>query len=487
MLLLQKEKITKIRFINELLLYKSNMKKSRKKFCNKISNYLNNNSLADIIKIIKKFNKKQIFLLSNFVGIPIYLAIIIILFPEIAELNKWPNYSFCLILLFLLLLYGFLFFIFFRYHLIKHKKDKKEKWNILQTIALLLSNRITKNDIIFNLISMIFLFYFSIIYLVWIMKYQILEFFSSFIFLGLLLTFAFNAIWLLNVIVGIQDDGKRTTIWFVITIFISFGWFYFIILYNKLKAFLPIISTNISSIQILQWAISVSLPIIVTIIIWRFSKKKVNLFLKEKHYSKKSWNKIFISKRKDILGNSTLIFLFIFLTFFPSLLILAENFNVLITFGDLFNLFIFQVILTFPLIFFFMSEFVREIVYNLFNWHLFFNIKYGTSNNNLNELNKLVKISGKCYAISCKNEFKEMMYDDFDQQFLLTVDECKQNIQVVRLLEKTPFFDSKNIVKENDEIFLIGEIRKIYEGWIKQEEENIFIAYHIFSNKDQEE
>lgn len=459
------------------------MKKSWGKISKKFSNYFKNNLLVDIIKIIKKFSEKQIFILINFVCTPIYATVITILLTKIVELNKWPNYSFYLVFLFLLLFYGYIFFIIFRYHLKRYKKDKKEKWNILQTITQLLNKRVTKKDIIFNMINTILFFYLSIFALVWIMKYQTLEFFSSFIFLGFLLAFATNVIWFLNAVVGIQDDSKRTTTWFVVAIFISFVWPYFLILYKKIKAFLPSISSNISSIQILQWVIGVSLPIIVTIVIWRFSKKKVNLFLKEKHYSKKSWNKIFISKRKDILGNSTLIFLFVFLFFFPSLVFLVEKYNEIVTISELLFILIFQLILAFPFIYIFMSEFVRELVDNLFNWHLFFNIKYGACDNSLNELNKLIKISGKCYAISCKNEFKEMMHDDFDQQFLLTVDECKQKLQVVRLLEKTPLFDSKNVVKENDEIFLIGEIRKIYEGWIKQEEKNIFIAYHIFSKK----
>ena len=55
------------------------MKKSWGKISNKISNYFKNNSLADIIKIIKKFSENQIFILFNFVCIPVYATIITIL------------------------------------------------------------------------------------------------------------------------------------------------------------------------------------------------------------------------------------------------------------------------------------------------------------------------------------------------------------------------------------------------------------------------
>jgi len=130
----------------------------------------------------------------------------------------------------------------------------------------------------------------------------------------------------------------------------------------------------------------------------------------------------------------------------------------------------------------FLSDtYIKKII----NWDEFFKCYTGSVTKKLDETHsKLTKISGKCKAISINEKYRDK-FEYFNQHFLLQIDNSEDTIDVISLNEKIPFKNSETLVREFDEIIVVGEIKSVLDDDILKPKENriskLILAHHIES------
>ena len=139
--------------------------------------------------------------------------------------------------------------------------------------------------------------------------------------------------------------------------------------------------------------------------------------------------------------------------------------------------------INFVLLFLTIRRFLKFFIKNMISWNNFFNCYYGTSIKNLLiSHNKLVKISGRCRAISINENFRKK-YENFNQHFLLEIDDSKEDIDIISLKEKTNIIKYLPLVSESDEITIIGEMKSILDDENFSNGNNrivdIILAHHV--------
>lgn len=86
----------------------------------------------------------------------------------------------------------------------------------------------------------------------------------------------------------------------------------------------------------------------------------------------------------------------------------------------------------------------------------------------------LVKTKDKCISISNRLECDE---SNAELQFLMIHGKNKP-IDMIRLKEYVPFSGWKSIIRENDELLIIGKMKCLYDPENKSEQYPILFAYY---------
>jgi hypothetical protein len=131
----------------------------------------------------------------------------------------------------------------------------------------------------------------------------------------------------------------------------------------------------------------------------------------------------------------------------------------------------------------FLSDFSYSFVRNIFHWKKFFDC-YNSSPIEylLDSSDELIKAEGRCRAISIKETYRKKI-DSYNQHIYFELNSSKEDIDVICLQEKNPFYNSKRELVESDEIMLIGKIKSALDDEYFYQNDNrindYILAYHV--------
>lgn len=371
-----------------------------------------------------------------------------------------------LITLFLLTIYLY----FFYEHIKKVNKFDDCKNEFGKTINFLMKNRVFGNLSYVDFItSSIFLLYILELFLIIFLIKN--DYTSAYIFLfsAIFLSIFVNKI--RNITVGIQEGFFKS---YSLMFFLSFSFL----------SFFAIISLN--GIDIENWDFSVLIymlspflvPIITAIVEWALLKNR------PKHKSEKvGWSRLLnlptiVSEGLLSFFTAYLIFLLIASSSVLAIGLLSGSILIIgITLISIAACIILTVILPWAFFRDFASYFVKSVI----DWNRFID-RY--NNQPIDCLSKestnLVKIIGKCKALSINEKYRKKIHG-FNQHYLLEIEKSKEKIDVISLEEKNPLIFTKKNIREGDEIKIIGKIKSSLNDETFSSEERVskyLLAYH---------
>ena len=426
-------------------------------------------------------DKKQKIFLSVCIASPLFLSLIlyIISFSLYIEILDYRVKGY-LILIWLLssFLFLILLFIFCR-GIYKQENYRLNKNKIAISIEFLLKNRFKESDFFGYFLGSLIVIYFILTTTPFIIEYYQNNLFVSFvIFLTILMLFLFLASQLRNSFVGLQENAfNRLLAIFslgLIWIFYFSLHFYFILPQESRGNFdiVQIISTNV--IWLIPALISITIPIFLFYIERKLKKK----FPKREI---KGWEKA----SPTILEELILCYFFLMhLLNISLLLILVEK--------DVTDAIIRALVIAIALMYFGVIYFSRSVLdkitksftKNMIDWSEFIECYNSQPVNNVEQYREhLIKISGKCKAVSINEKYRNK-FEDFNQHFLLEIGHSKADpIDVISLEEKKPLRTTKKIIRESDEIIIIGELKSVLDDETLKYNENrispLLLSNHI--------
>jgi len=131
----------------------------------------------------------------------------------------------------------------------------------------------------------------------------------------------------------------------------------------------------------------------------------------------------------------------------------------------------------------FLSDFSYSFVKNIFDWRKFFDCYNSPSIEHLlDSSDDLIKAEGRCRAISIKETYRKKI-DSYNQHIYFELNSSKEDIDVICLEEKNPFYNSKKELVESDKIMLIGKIKSALDDEYFYPNDNrindYILAYHV--------
>jgi len=126
---------------------------------------------------------------------------------------------------------------------------------------------------------------------------------------------------------------------------------------------------------------------------------------------------------------------------------------------------------------------VELFIKNIKEWSQFFTCYKNSNINRIENIyKKPIKIIGTVRSISI-NELYRKKYDGFHQHFLIEIEDSREDIDVISLIERNPFHKTLPLVSESDRVMIIGEMKAILDDSNLIPDDNrisdIIIAYHI--------
>jgi hypothetical protein len=303
--------------------------------------------------------------------------------------------------------------------------------------------------------------------IIFLIKNDFYQFTIFYFFTTLLFSIFINKI--RNISIGLQESGFKT---FSLTffLFLSFFTFFMLIFYKGFDAS--------------KWDVSILSPLIVPIVIAIVNQA----FLRNRPKPKGEivgWSRLLTTS--TIIMEFIVSFLAVYLLLFIivaghlfALGIISESIAI-VNFGIISIILCMVLLIILPLIFF--NDFSRYFTRSLIDWKIFFNCYYENSSNKQEIENyKLVKLTGTCKAISISDKYRKYFYN-YNQHFLLQLNNTEKNIDVVSLDEKNPFKFTKKMVSEGDKIEVIGKFKSsLNDESFSSKTTRIseyFITYHI--------
>jgi len=423
--------------------------------------------------VLSLHSKVERFTLFYWLFFPLFLcfwlSIISIIFPLqdktlifliiISYLVTW-------IITLLLILYSF--YIFY-YYVKKTKQYDTNKKDFGKTINYLIKNRFFSNLTVPDFIvgTLFFLYFFELFMIIFLIKNDFYQFAIFYFFTTLLFSMFINKI--RNISIGLQESEFKT---FSLTIFLflSFLTFFILIFYKGFDA-------N-------KWDISILSPLIVPIVVAIIDRAFLRNRPKQKG-ERVGWSRLLITS--TIIMEFIISFLAVYLILFIIVgghlfaLGIISGSMAIVYFGIISIILCIVLLIILPLIFF--NDFSRYFTRSLTEWKIFFDCYYkGLPNKQEKETYKLVKLIGTCKAISISDKYRKYFHN-YNQHFLLQLEDPERNIDVVSLEEKNPFKFTKKIVNEGDKIEVIGKFKSsLNEESFSSKKTRIsdyFIAYHI--------
>lgn len=433
--------------------------------------------MVELLTFFKSLTtKKQRFWLYAIIASPLIASTILYMISSIFHLEiidvRLKTY---LILMWLasVIFFAPLFFLFC-YFCIRNPDFERNKFKIKNSVLQLLENRLKKQRSFATFLSFSIICFYTLTLIPIITSFYRNNIFSSITaILPFLFLFLLFAKVLRNVFLGLRENvlSKYFIVLSLFSVWIIFYLFNLPIKFNK-NFNLTSISTNIAN-----WVIPVILTFIFALIIPILQK---NL---KKTYPKREvagWEKSILSF--DLISELVLSYSFLSFLFSLNLLLIVidpqgVNTQIIII------LIIFLYIGTFFINFIYLNHLTASFIKNIVKWDEFFKCFNGPVMKKLGENHqKLIKISGKCKAISIDEKYREK-FDGFNQHFLLTIDDSEETVDVISLEEKVSFKDSIPLVREFGEIILIGELKYVLDDEILNPHENriskLILAYHI--------
>jgi len=385
------------------------------------------------------------------------------------------SYSFLWLLTWLIILINATFF---EIRIKNNEVYQKNKDKIKETILNLIKNRQ------FGKFTFPQLFHFSI-FSIYFIELSIILFFIKndlYTFTYLFWIFIIFLALLLNKIrnlsIGLQESISATYNLAFSLIFSSIIW-YALIFLNGSKIF-QVNNLNFNEIMtiIIAFTSGILLPIIILII-----------------------DKIYLRNRSDNKGSSVgwghqvnrttlayefiILFLSIYFILFLTTDVYLFSIGILVKSTFIFSFFLFLLLIT-VIIFaiipsIFLRSFIDYFLRSIIEWRKFFEAFFNDQNKDKSP-GKLIKIIGVCKAVSINEKYKEK-FCNFNQHFLLHDSFDNQDIDIISLKEKNPLIGTKRIVKELNEIMLIGEMKYVLDDATLDPGNNriskLIIAYHV--------
>ena len=375
-------------------------------------------------------------------------------------------------------------FLMFVVHANGDGKYKENKRQISFSIRNLLKNRLGNEDKNRNNLG-IFLSIIIIMYYVLTLTPYIIEYYND---------TAFSAIWWLigplcvlviftlrvkNIFIGLREKTINRYLGIV-----SFLSVWLIFLWLNFSSKIKIASTEGADlVQILMenanWFIPVIITSIIAVIIFLSETKLRKTYPKRTIYKWEKSMKIF-DLVTEMVFSFVFLILLILLVLFMGIISISGSSNVQQSF---LIIIIFMIASIFLMGYTYLKNYAASFIENMIKWYEFFKCYNGKSTGiSKKDYGRLIKLTGKCEAISINDKYRKK-FDDYNQHFLIDINGEDKLIDVISLEEKTPLGDYYPIVRENNELVIIGELKSILDDEAVFKENNrvsrLIIAHHI--------
>lgn len=426
-----------------------------------------------------KINKREKGILFLTIMSPLIFSFLLYLLSFVNIEIIDPRLKYYLIVMWL---FPFSFFLIissiFLFYCTRNEDFKKNKSRIIGSVVNLPKNRLKDLEKLTVIVAIAILtFYFLELTPILLVYYQYNVFTSSLIFSSFLFLFLLSINLLVNIFTGLREKGFNRYFIFVPLFFV---WLiYYVLILSKILPLNLDDDFNLLNMFIENtfWIIPTIISIIIAFFLGR-GKLKKNLPEKAK-----------VGWEKSIYPFALVVEVFLCLDLLLNLVLLEtsldilsiENFSMVLTFLAI--LIAIAIIADLYVGFFILSYPSTLFINNMIDWSKFFECYNGPTITELGEYPKsLIKISGKCRAISIKEKYRKK-YESFNQHFLLEVDDSREDIDVISLEETNPFINTKPLVRESDNITIVGEMKSILNDEILFPNDNrisdLILAHHI--------